>query len=329
MIDYRQRPPERARPTGPSHRQIALLVFALGLVVVLMDHARRPANWYWLWGGKPPEAAATAPQEPAVDTRMAAVHPPVATADAFRSPPPSQGPETPFPGIRPGYFTSVEDDTVFRGAEDDAWFHLFEVLRETPQSELAAAAAPVDFAQLFQQPGAYRGRLVRLEGRVRQVERHAAPANSYGVKDYYRAVLETAANPVFVYFLELPPGFPAGNRIYEDVGVSGFFFKRLAYRAIDDIRTAPVIAARTLAWSPRTAATQRAATSSPWLPWLVLAGVSYAGWLVWRLWPARGSSTSLWQRRARDPLPLDPSFETVDPREALADLAREHDHEQP
>jgi hypothetical protein len=194
---------------------------------------------------------------------------------------------------------------------------------------LTVAAAPVDFAQLFQQPAAYRGRLVRMEGRVRQVERHDAPANSYGVKQYYRAVVETAANPLFVYFLELPPGFPVGPRLYEDVAVSGFFFKRLAYRAIDDIRTAPVIAARTLDWSPRPAATQRGATSSPWLPWLGLAAVSYAGWLVWRLWPSRGSSTPLWQRRVpQDPLPLDPTFETIDPREALADLAREHDDEQ-
>lgn len=332
MIEYRQRVPEPKRTATRGHRRIALLVFALGLVLVLMDHARRPQTWHWLWGGKPPADAAVGADAPAevaaapVDTRLAALRPSLELPDTFRSPPAGDVPDKVFPGVRPGYFVNVEDDTVFRGVEDDAWFHLFEALREAQPGELAAAARPVDFAQLFQQPAEYRGRLVKLSGRVRRLEALEAPTNTYGVEQYYRAVLETSANPVFVYFLDLPAGFPVGERVYEDVSVSGFFFKRLAYRAVDDIRTAPVIAARTLDWSPRAAAAQPIG-SSPWLPWIVLAAVSYAGWWTWRLWNwRRPGATPLWARHqpAETTLPIDPSFEAIDPRAALDALAREH-----
>jgi hypothetical protein len=332
MLDFRPRRQAPASATRQGRRQIALLVLALGLVLVAMDHARKPEAWHWLWGGRPPaDGGQGQPRaEAPVDTRIAALHPREGAAGTFRSPAPAPPPLGGlYPGVRPGYFASVEDDTVFRAAENDAWFHLFEVLSAAPPADLAAAATSIDFAQLFQQPAEYRGRLVTLAGRVRRVELLEAPANTYGVKRYYRAVLETSANPVFVYFLELPQGFPRGDRLFEDAAATGFFFKRMAYRAVDDIRTAPVIAARTLTWTPRSTATPPA-PSSTWLSLLVLAAATYAGFWIWRLWHWRGrAAASLWVRRrpAQERPPLDPSFEVVDPREALESLAREHNDE--
>lgn len=174
---------------------------------------------------------------------------------------------------------AIRDDTpLARPAEANAWFRLWEYLQQTDQDALAAAETPrVGFRQLFKQPEEYRGKLVRIRGEVKRGYHLRAPRNVDGIEGYYRFVLFPAGgptDPVLVYTLELPPGFPhlkdrdVDGEVTDlkDVPVefTGYFFKRAAYQAEDDTRVAPVILARMPTWKPE-AETAAAELPNVWL----------------------------------------------------------------
>jgi hypothetical protein len=161
------------------------------------------------------------------------------------------------------FLEAVVDNTVFRPGESDAWFRLLEQADRATDYELSAAAEPATFLQLYQQPEAYRGRPVTVRGTVRLVQHYPAPENLYGIHEYYALWLipPGTSSPVVVYCLRLPEGFPqphatrgARQSWNEDVEVSGYFFKRWAYRAVDRTRLAPLVLAKAPRWERRAAA---------------------------------------------------------------------------
>jgi len=159
-----------------------------------------------------------------------------------------------FPGVRSDYLDTVRDDTVFRAAESDAWFHLLELLEKSDPARIAkASVGRVGYLQLDSQAPSYRGRVVTLEGTVRKAKRIEAPENAYDIGQYYQLWLQperTAPELIVVYALELPEAFPEGDTLDEAVSATGFFFKRWAYPSQDAIRTAPLVVARTVDWLP-------------------------------------------------------------------------------
>jgi hypothetical protein len=166
-----------------------------------------------------------------------------------------------FAGVKPELLQAVRDDTVFRGAEHEAFFHLLETLHDTDAKTLdAASRGPTAFVQLYQQPDEYRGKLVTIRGTVRGVFPLQAARNDFGIERYYQTWIfpyDNASFPLVVYVLDLPQGFPVAERTQEEVELTGFFFKRWAYRAQDAIRSAPLLLAKTVRWeSPPPAATQ-------------------------------------------------------------------------
>ncbi len=155
----------------------------------------------------------------------------------------------------PDALARVRDATFFRESDNDAWFQTWNTLRETGTAGLQAARArEVSFSELFGQPRAFRGQLVRMRGTFRRLERLKAPANDHAVDDYWQGWMEPAGgppSPVVVQCLMLPAGMPAGMTIDEPVDVTGYFFKNYAYNASDTIRVAPVIMAVEPTWRPR------------------------------------------------------------------------------
>ena len=151
----------------------------------------------------------------------------------------------------------VRDDTMFRGAEQEAWFQTWLTLRSSDSRSLARAAVRrVGFSELYGQPRSYRGRLVRFRGTLRRLEKMEAPENAYDIRDYWQGWLEPEGGPVspiVVYFLRLPAGMPHGMKIDEPVDVVGYFFKRWAYAATDTVRIAPLVLALEPIWKPRPA----------------------------------------------------------------------------
>ena len=211
----------------------------------------------WLersWFASPP-----APVRPQVDTTMEDVPTDPALADAVVIAADSELP----PGDADEYGASVHslaqvrDDTVFRGAEEEAWFQIWMTLRSADTRSLARSSVRrVSFTELFGQPRSYRGRLVRFRGTLHRLEKLTAPANDYNIKDYWQGWLEPEGGPVspiVVYFLRLPEGMPHGMKISEQVDVVGYFFKRWAYAATDTVRIAPLVLALEPIWKPRPA----------------------------------------------------------------------------
>jgi hypothetical protein len=157
----------------------------------------------------------------------------------------------------------IEDDTVFRPAEREIWFHQLARVRETEPHELALqSAGQVAYLQLFKQPGDYRGQVVTVAGTVKLAYRVQAPENYLGVEQYFVFWVHPRGGPnapIVVYALDAPAGFPPihdkdrdreTTRLQEEVTVTGVFFKRWAYAGQDGTYTAPLLIAQTPGWHP-------------------------------------------------------------------------------
>jgi hypothetical protein len=258
--------------SGLGHRPTAALV-ALTVVVLLgVGAAVRPGRLSALLAEPPTSEDARGER---IDTRLHKKEPlgvfvsPLGggAADGHATNETSEFPSAErqvyFRGVRPDYLSVVRDDTVLVSKENDAWFHLFDVLDHASERDLQAASeGELAYVQLYNQPRAYRGKLVSLSGRLRSAEHLSSSKNSYGVESYYKLAIEVGSggNPpvVIAYVLELPDGIE--NRkshdgsLSESIRLTGFFFKRLAYKAQDTIRLAPLMAAKTVEWTPEPAA---------------------------------------------------------------------------
>jgi len=119
------------------------------------------------------------------------------------------------------------------------------------------ARKDITFAHLANQPSRYRGQIVHVEGRLRQLRRFDPPATATaaGVKDLYEAWLfdpeKFGADPWCILFTELPPGLKVGASNAPMVAFDGYFFKRYKYASrntnkAEHWRTAPLLIGRTV-----------------------------------------------------------------------------------
>jgi hypothetical protein len=275
MLDFSSpRSSRRFASERRTRRPLLLAILFLGLVVILIDWARKPEHWKWF------ETLTTSRGEAQIDNRLDAM-----TNDregvAIRLPadkkvkgtssispkeqmgqssPPLLGDLPEVPGVDQRYFADIRDNTPFRAAEDDAWFQLWDILQRSPLGELKKfSAGRVSYAQLFRQSDVYRGKLVEVRGTIRRAERMSVPKNALGLKNYYQTWLfpdDNPSSPIVVYCLNLPKNFPQGMNLAEEVALSGFYFKRWVYLAGDPstkeetLRTAPVLLAKGFQWQP-------------------------------------------------------------------------------
>ena len=173
----------------------------------------------------------------------------------------------------------VEDDTrLLLPVEKTAREYLFDILRRYTQTELKnEAVAEAGFVNLNLQPKEYRGRLVTLRGRLHRCEFiptkreplseegeiSGEPPKSTGFYMSWILLKDEKQRPVTVCSLEIPEGFPLGEKLDEKKGeqveLTGFFFKRHRYHTKDGEEiTAPALLAKTFSWSPET--TQKQST---------------------------------------------------------------------
>jgi hypothetical protein len=200
------------------------------------------------------------------------------------------------PGVSVEQLQTIRDDTVFRRAETEAWFSWFGLLTSAVEMKSVAGIqpTPVNFLQLFRQPDENRGRLVRVSGVVRRAHQVAAQPNDQGIAHFYQCWLfpdEVGGNPIVIYALDMPDGFPIGMGLREEVAFTGLFFKRWAYQAKGGIMTAPLVLAANGAWTPRPLPTPIRLPSLPWVAAaLGLAAVVGGGiaWLVYQQSNAQG-----------------------------------------
>ncbi len=245
-------------PRGPSlpsqreQRRLLLLVLIIGGVVLI-------PQWLISWGIFAPE---TPPNDEQYDSRVDVTR--SASAPSPEKSPSFRRAEELLKNLAEIDFTAVEDNTPFRKEETAAWFSTLHVLRQFSVDDLQAPGPPwVTFSQLYRNPSNYRGKLVALRGEFRGIAYYSAPANDRGIEGYYQAWLqpERENDPVVVYCLQLPSGFPEGMRIQEPVEVIGVFFKRWVYQAQDGLRVAPVVLAKKPIWKRPPPTTTGAFTS--------------------------------------------------------------------
>lgn len=193
----------------------------------------------------------------------------------------------------------VRDATMFRDADNDAWFQVWTTLREGGRGGIERARSrEVTFRELFGQPRSFRGRLVRMKGTLHRAEQLVAPRNDYGVDRYWQCWMEPAGgppSPVVIQCLSLPEGMPTGMAIDAPIEVTGYFFKNFAYNAADAIRVAPVIMALEPAWRP-TVAPPRGGLAGPGGVTLVVAAsvAALVGATLLGAMAGRRGRVSLW-----------------------------------
>lgn len=100
----------------------------------------------------------------------------------------------------------------------------------------------------------FRGRLVTMRGHVRRLVSYDAYPNAFGIKRLHEAWLYTkdsATNPAVVICTKIPEGIPTGDRISEDVTVTGYVLRLHQYRAKSNQgHLAPMILASQIEWTP-------------------------------------------------------------------------------
>ncbi|MDZ4779669.1 MAG: hypothetical protein SGJ19_05405 [Planctomycetia bacterium] len=258
MLQFHGRRPTRNYLARREQWRLLTLFGMLGLVLVLMRFAGREQSWTWLFGEEAAGPPSQAPTEP-VDSVLSSA-PATDVPDAVRMQRLSSNkavtPKHLLPGLPRELFASVVDNTVLRGGDEhEAFFQTLSVLSKTDEQD-ASLPQPLDvsFVQLHRQPESYRGEWVRVRGIARGAFPVLYPMNTYDVSSLYQLWLQPEGRPddlLAVNLLQLPPGFPQGKKVQAEVTIDGVFFKRWAYQAQDrKIRTAPLLLARTVVWTP-------------------------------------------------------------------------------
>ncbi len=258
MLQFNGRRPTRNYLARREQWRLLTLFGMLGLVLVLMRMAGREQSWVWLFGEEAASTSAQAPAEP-VDSVLAS-GPATDVPDAVRMPRLNSSdavtPKHLLPGLPRELYASVVDDTVLRGGDEhEAFFQTLAVLGKTDELD-ASLPKPLDvsFVQLHRQPESYRGEWVRVRGIARGAFPVAIPKNTHGIETLQQLWLQPEGRPddlLAVNVLQLPPGFPTGKALQAEVTIDGVFFKRWAYQSQDNvIRTAPLLLARTVVWTP-------------------------------------------------------------------------------
>jgi hypothetical protein len=143
----------------------------------------------------------------------------------------------------------VKDDASSPASDFVAWFGLFDSLKH--DANLLNGASEVSYTELFDQSARFRGQPIVVKGVIRAAEYQKASANLYGIEGYYVCWIRPdnyVDAPVRVFSLRAPTGIGLqvndenlGELVGKKCELKGVFFKRMAYRAQDDIRAVPSI----------------------------------------------------------------------------------------
>lgn len=243
--------------------RLLIMCATLMLVLVMMNEARKPQNWKWMWAGGPVPEVQNEPIDTRSEEESANKRVPV---DAFKTTSLDNGTMLPndvgeivqdaelLPGINRPLLLPIEDNSILRVAENDAWKQIFNVLNETTQADVEnASIGEVSFAQLFRQTDFYRGKVVEVSGTIRRAERIVPRDVENGITELFRWIVEPAGPsnaPIVVYSIEKPDEFEIGDGLREDATFHAVCFKRWAYAAGDGTRIAPLLLAKTANWKP-------------------------------------------------------------------------------
>lgn len=268
LANSKRKPPPNYFSRGEQYR-LFLLVSMLMLVLIMMNEARKPKTWAWMWDAEKNDRAAMVSDDAPIDTRISSDSTRPLPVDGFVALAPKKDNTPPefgdlLPGLTPELLAELKDDTVMRASETKTWLAVFAALRAISQEELEdRSIGNVGFLQLFRQTDLYRGKLVTISGIVQRLERIVAQSNDIGVENYYRWIVNPQGgsnSPIVIYSLEKPDELTVGEDLREHVEITGVCYKRWVYLAGDGTRIAPLLLARSATWQPPTKG------PAPWSP---------------------------------------------------------------
>ncbi len=285
-----------------------MLVGSLGLVLVLMMRAADPETWRWIAPDEIPDAqpaAGNQDEAPIPDEEIRVPRKAVAgdngTDGEFRLVA-DRRPATPYTlgekgngndekktselWASPQALADVEDSSPFRASDFDAWSQIYDRLGDANAQQLSSENAPlVQFSQLFQQSKLYRGKLVTIEGTIRRCVK--LPPNKLDERagNLWQMWVFSGAenNPIVVYCIHLPDGFPVGNQINEKASFQAVYFKKWVYAAQGGTMTAPLLLARNVNWqaSPETRREITAREIYFGIAVVLLGAIAIVGFIWW------------------------------------------------
>jgi hypothetical protein len=242
-----------------------MLLLMLGVVILLMRQLQQPSTADLLGRLFSPPPSGKADAEPASEQQRstgAPIHDSAAQ---------------PLVDVKGGAWKGVKDNAIFSNSETEAWLQLLEAAKHSSSAKLARhSVGEVTYSQLVNQPDVYRGRSVRVRGRVLEESLKRPVQNSLGIAEYHQLVLAPVGGgqwPIMVYCLELPAGFPRGGGLKEDLIVDGLFFKTWSYPFDGGMGLAPVLVTPAVQWTaPKVAPVLD--EQPPTLTGLVIGGIA-------------------------------------------------------
>ncbi|MCE9603687.1 MAG: hypothetical protein K8U03_02165 [Planctomycetia bacterium] len=298
---------------------IGLFVLAGGLWLV---RGGDPAKFSRMFGQRGEVQVALADgnfKDNAVEKPAAVVRPGEVKAVGPRPENPVEGKRL-FHNVDPKLFTTLEDDAVHRFEEQKSFFTLLKTLEGADERDIdLASSGRRNFRQLFEQTDDYRGEIVTVAGIVRRIVPQPANENPQGIKKFYEVWIEPTGGrlPIAIDCLEMPRDYPVGGNSAQYVEATGFYYKRLGYPGEPDARTkkevfrsAPLVLAKTLRWTPQAAPQEQIAQAGdaamadiPGLPkglpvkWMMpLLGLGIVLMIVLAVWSFRLSRSSVLDR---------------------------------
>jgi hypothetical protein len=181
-------------------------------------------------------------------------------------------PDTPLGqlGMDVGLLDAATDNQPLGAGDRECFYQMLSAVADDVARSSTDTSTPA--VALFNQVDEIRGDRVWLHGWTRRITRievdDADIAARFGLDHYYQLemfTIDSQHNPIVCCLRELPDGVPTGDKIQEDISITGFMMKKWAYRgemasaqrASDDgrvTRLAPLVIARSLDWYPRASA---------------------------------------------------------------------------
>lgn len=167
----------------------------------------------------------------------------------------------------------ARDRRPIEDGESASYLHLLSMAGRTELAAFEAHRGPVpNRNDLMNRPGDWRGKVVRLQGRVRRL-RELPPdpdLRKYGIGPLYEAWVfqdQYGAHPVCLLVTSLPAGLKPAENLDEEVSFAGFFYKVYRYASAQTnegarvMRDAPLLMGPGLRLKPKAKAGGADATS--------------------------------------------------------------------
>ena len=154
------------------------------------------------------------------------------------------------PGIDEKLFDLILDNSPIFSAEVPAEAQFIQVLNDSSvQTIREHCIGRVLFAQYSKQRQTYRGKVIRLKGVLKRVNRWPMPEDKFAVDALYECWImpsDCQSEPIIVYCLQLPEGadIAFGEDMEAAVAVDAVFYKRYNYESLQGIRCAPMFFAK-------------------------------------------------------------------------------------